>query len=79
MAEEHVREPIGVHVTMGYKINMGNYESLNIQIGVTDTQQPSETAPEAHERVFNFVNRRLKEKVAAVHKELNEQETAGGY
>lgn len=76
---EHVREPIQVNVGMNYKINMGNYESLGIHISITDTQQPGETAIQAHERVFNFVNRRLQDKVGTVREELEGQADAGGY
>ena len=70
------RDPIEVEVGMGYTINMGDYESLRIDISIRDTQQPGESAKEAHERVFNFVNRRLQDKVNTVRRE---QEAAGGY
>lgn len=76
---DHIREPIKVNVSMGYKLNMGNYESLNIQIGITDTQQPNEDPKQAHERVFNFVNRRLQEKVSTVRDEVEKLEAQGGY
>lgn len=70
------RDPIKVRVGMGYTVNMGDFESLRIDISVEDSQQPGEGAKEAHERVFNFVNRRLQEKVTIVRQE---QESAGGY
>ena len=70
------REPIEVEVRMGYTINMGDFESLRIDISIRDTQQPGESKREAHERVFNFVNKRLQEKVTIVRQE---QESAGGY
>lgn len=68
-----------VSCSLSYKINMGNYESLGIDMGVTDYAQPGESVSKAHERVFNFVHRRLTDKVAAVRKELEGQESQGGY
>jgi len=73
------RNPIKVSVGLSYTINMGNYESFKIDLGVEDYQQPGETAKEAHERVFNFVNKRLAAKVEKVRKELEDMESQGGY
>lgn len=64
---------------MGMTINMGNYESLRIDIGLEDDQRDGESVKDAHERVFNFVNRRLQEKVSIVRQELGESEQQGGY
>lgn len=64
---------------MGMTINMGNFESLRIDIGLEDDQREGESVKEAHERVFNFVNRRLQEKVSIVRQELGEGEQQGGY
>lgn len=65
--------------SMGMTINMGNFESLRIDLGLEDSQREGETVKQAHERVFNFVNRRLQEKVSVVREELDQQEAQGGY
>lgn len=71
--------PSKITCSMGMTINMGNFESLRIDIGLEDSQREGETVKQAHERVFNFVNRRLQEKVSVVREELSQQEAQGGY
>lgn len=78
MSDGRIETP-QVSVGLSYKINMGNYESLGIDIGVVDYARDGESVKTAHERVFNFVNRRLQEKVSAVRQELEAQENQGGY
>lgn len=68
-----------VHCGISRTVNLGNYESIKIDLGVTDYQQPGETISEAHERVFNFVARRMKSKMEAVEESLREDEVKGGY
>lgn len=71
--------PSRITCSMGMTINMGNFESLRIDIGLEDSQREGESVKAAHERVFNFVNKRLTEKVNIVREELAEGETKGGY
>lgn len=64
-------EPTRVTVTLGYTRNMGNFESLRVDIGVEDSRRENETAGEAFDRVYAFVESRLTAKVAEIEKELN--------
>jgi hypothetical protein len=54
-----------VRVELQYTMNLGNYESLKIMIGVEDYQRDGETINDATERVYKFVEDKLSEKVAA--------------
>ena len=44
-------------------MNLRNYESLKIMIGVEDYQRDGETINEATERVYSFVENKLSEKI----------------
>jgi hypothetical protein len=52
-----------VRVELQYTMNLGNYESLKIMIGIEDYQRDGETINEATERVYSFVEKKLSEKV----------------
>lgn len=54
-----------VQVRLCYKINMGNYETADIDITVADDARPDETHEQAFNRVYNFVEKKLSEKVTA--------------
>jgi len=59
-----------VTVNLGYTRNMGNFESLRVDIGVTDNAREGENVNDATERVYKFVESKLIEKVKEVEKEL---------
>lgn len=52
-----------VRVELQYTMNLGNYESLKIMIGVEDYQRDGETINDATERVYSFVENKLSEKI----------------
>ena len=52
-----------IEVLLGYTRNMGNFESLRVDIGVTDDKRENESMDEAFNRVFNYVENKLIEKV----------------
>jgi methyl coenzyme M reductase subunit D len=52
-----------VTVTLGYTLNLGNFQSLRIDLGVTDSRRDGENINEAFERVYSFVEAKLGEKV----------------
>jgi hypothetical protein len=52
-----------VTVGLGYTLNLGNFQSLRIDISITDNKREGETANEAFERVYKFVEEKLAEKV----------------
>lgn len=57
-------EPTRIDIRLGYKVNMGNYESLDISFSVADSARPGESVGQAFDRVYAFVEKRLGEKVA---------------
>lgn len=52
-----------VTVGLGYTLNLGNFQSLRIDISIADNRREGETANEAFERVYKFVEEKLAEKV----------------
>jgi hypothetical protein len=56
-------EETKVNVALGYTLNLGNFQSLRIDLGVEDSRRDGETVNEAFERVYNFVETRLADKV----------------
>lgn len=57
-----------VKVTLGYTRNMGNFESLRVDIGLEadGTGSPNET----FDKVYGWTERKLLEKVAEIEEEL---------
>lgn len=52
-----------VTVGLGYTLNLGNFQSLRIDLSVSDSKRNGETTGEAFERVYAFVEQKLSEKV----------------
>jgi len=52
-----------VTVGLGYTLNLGNFQSLRIDIGVEDSKREGETTSEAFDRIYAFVETKLVEKV----------------
>lgn len=63
MQEINATDPTRVSVSLGYKVNMGNYESLDLHFSVSDSARAGETAGQAFDRVYAFVERQLQAKV----------------
>lgn len=59
-----------VRVDLHYTKNLGNYESLRIGIAVEDFIRQGESVDAATERVYEFVENKLIEKVTQVTEEL---------
>ena len=59
-----------ISVTLGYTLNLGNFQSLRIDIGVTDSRRDGETINDATERVYDFVEAKVAEKVAEATAEI---------
>jgi hypothetical protein len=51
-----------VSVTLGYTHNLGNFQSLRLDLGVIDSKREEESIDEAFERVYKFVENKLIEK-----------------
>ena len=56
-------ESTKVTVGLGYTLNLGNFQSLRIDLSVTDNKREGENTNEAFERVYSFVEAKLAEKV----------------
>ena len=63
-------EETKVNVTLGYTLNLGNFQSLRIDLGVIDSRREGENINEAFERVYSFVEQKLTEKVNESKSEL---------
>lgn len=63
-------EETKVNVTLGYTLNLGNFQSLRIDLGIVDSRRDGETVNEAFERVYSFVEQKLTEKVNESKSEL---------
>ena len=67
MSEDNTK----VNVALGYTLNLGNFQSLRIDLGVEDSKRDGETTSEAFERVYSFVEAKLSEKVAEAQSEAD--------
>lgn len=52
-----------VTVGLGYTLNLGNFQSLRIDLSVSDSKRDGENTNDAFERVYAFVEQKLAEKV----------------
>lgn len=59
-----------VRVSLGYTINVGNFESARYEFDVEDDTKPGETTGQAFDRIYAFVEGKLKEKVLEDRNEL---------
>ena len=60
-----------VKVGLGYTLNLGNFQSLRIDLEVTDSRRESDKSiDEAFERVYSYVEAKLAEKVKEAAQEL---------
>ena len=67
-------EDTKVSVTLGYTHNLGNFQSLRLDLGVVDSRRDGETIDQAFERVYQFVEDKLTAKIAEAKVELAESE-----
>lgn len=61
-----------VNVTLGYTLNLGNFQSLRIDLGVVDSRRDGETIQDAFDRVYGFVETKLVEKINEAKSEIAE-------
>ena len=61
-----------VTVALGYTLNVGNFQSLRIDLGIEDSRREGENISEAFERVYEFVENKLAEKVKEASSEINQ-------
>jgi hypothetical protein len=61
-----------VSVTLGYTLNLGNFQSLRLDLGVVDSKRDGENTEQAFERVYKFVEDKLTEKIQEAQSEAAE-------
>jgi hypothetical protein len=59
-----------VTVSLGFTKNLGNFESLRVDIGVQDFVRQGEHINDATERIYKFVENKLVQKQEEIAKEL---------
>jgi hypothetical protein len=65
-------EETKVSVTLGYTLNLGNFQSLRLDLGVVENRKNGETIDQAFERVYKFVEDKLTSKINEAKSEINE-------
>jgi hypothetical protein len=70
---ELTNEDTKVSVTLGYTLNLGNFQSLRLDLGIVDNKRDGENTNDAFERVYKFVEDKLTEKIAEAKAELSEE------
>lgn len=65
-------QPTKVSVGLGFTKNVGNFESVRIDVRVEDSRRNGESVKDASDRVYAFVEAELIQKVALVTQELRE-------
>lgn len=61
-----------VNVALGYTLNLGNFQSLRIDLGVIDSKRDGETTQDAFDRVYSFVEAKLIAKINEAKEEVTE-------
>ena len=65
-------EDTKVNVTLGYTLNLGNFQSLRLDLGVVDSARSGENINQTFERVYKFVEDKLTEKIQEAKSEISE-------
>jgi hypothetical protein len=61
-----------VSATLGYTLNLGNFQSLRVDLGVVDHVRQGETTSDAMDRVYSFVENQVTQKVQDAKESLLE-------
>ena len=61
-----------VRVGLKFVRNLGNYESIHVDVGVEDQVRAGENVDQATERVYKFVEEKLAEKVQQITEALRD-------
>jgi len=65
-------EETKINVTLGYTLNLGNFQSLRLDLGIVDNRKEGENINDAFERVYSFVENKLAEKIKEAKVEISE-------
>jgi hypothetical protein len=66
------RNETKVNVTLGYTLNLGNFQSLRVDLGVIDSVRDGENTNDAMNRVYDFVEAKVVEKVQEAKAHITE-------
>ena len=58
--------------TLGTTVNIGNFSNIRMEVSVTDDARPGESVKDASDRVFEFVDSQLGNKLEETRRELEE-------
>ena len=59
-----------VSVNLGYTLNLGNFQSLRVDLGCTDYVREGENTDSAMTRVYDFVENKVMEKIEEAKREM---------
>lgn len=59
-----------VHVQLKFVRNIGNFESVHVELGVDDYTRSGETVDQAMNRVYAYVENKLQDKVNEIENDL---------
>ena len=68
-----MEEKTKVSATLGYTLNLGNFQSLRVDLGVVDSIRDGESVNDAMDRVYAFVEGKVVEKVQEAREALIEE------
>lgn len=71
-----VLEATRVTVSVGYTRNMGNFESLRVDIGVSDSARAGENVKATFDRVYAFAEKELLDKVIDTEQSIKAAKTS---
>lgn len=70
----HIRREMSdrttVSVNLGYTLNLGNFQSLRVDLGCTDYVREGENTDSAMTRVYDFVESKVMEKIEEAKREM---------
>jgi hypothetical protein len=66
-------EDTKVRVALGHTLNLGNFQSLRIDVEVQDSKRDGENTNDAFERVYAFVESKLQEKTSEAKSEIEDK------
>ena len=71
---KHIRrimsDKTNVTVNLGYTLNLGNFQSLRVDLGCTDYVREDENVDTAMNRVYDFVEGKVMSKIEEAKREM---------
>lgn len=70
---ENSNDQTKISATLGYTLNLGNFQSLRVDLGVVDHVREGESTKDAMDRVYTFVETEVIQKVQDAREALVEE------